>query len=177
MKLLRHIMAAFDTTIHILIYLSIGLLVFAWVSVCAEIVMRYFFNHPLVWVVEICEYILLYITFLGSTWLLKNEGHVVIDIVPVFLGPRNEAMLNIITSILGAISCFALSWFAAQSTWDLFLRGVYDLKFLETPLAFVLAPIPIGSFLLSIQFLRRAHNYMERWRNAKNGVQVLKLKP
>jgi C4-dicarboxylate transporter DctQ subunit len=173
MKLLTKITAMFDTIINLLAYLSIGLFIFAWFSVCTEIVMRYFLNHPLVWVVEISEYILVYMTFLGATWLLKKEGHVSIDIVPMFLSPRNDALLNIITSILGAISCLAFAWYAGLVTWDHFQRGIYDLKFLTLPLAPLFAPLCIGSFLLFIQFVRRTNAYMEKWRKTRDKMQAV----
>lgn len=172
MKLIRRTEAAFDKIINFLAYLSIGLLVFAWLSVCSEIVMRYFLNRPLVWVVEISEYILLYITFLGAAWLLRNEGHVSVDIVPMLLGPRNEAMVNVITSILGATSCLVLTWYAGQSTWSHWQKGVFDLKFLTLPMVLLLAPIPIGSFLLSIQFLRRTNAYLGKWKKARDSAQT-----
>lgn len=168
MKILEPVSAAFDRVCYILACLSIGLFIFAWLSVCSEIVFRYFFNHPLVWVIEISEYILVFITFLGSAWLLKEERHVSIDIVSAILRPRHEAVLNIITSFLGAISCLAFFWYSGQSTWDHFLRNAYDLKYLRLPFALILAPIPIGSFMLFIQFVKRANRYIEVFKSRKN---------
>ena len=49
----------------------LGLIIF---SVCLEIIMRYFLNWPLVWVVELTEYGLLHVTFLGAAWLLRQGG-------------------------------------------------------------------------------------------------------
>ena len=39
--------------------------------VCAEVLLRYGFNSPISWVVEISEYALLWITFLGAAWVLR----------------------------------------------------------------------------------------------------------
>lgn len=171
MQRLKQVSATFDKIIYLFACLSICLLIFAWLSVCSEIVFRYFLNHPLVWVVEISEYVLLYITFLGGAWLLRNEGHVSIDFLATFLSPKNQALLSFITSLLGAISCLALFWYAGQSTWDHFSRNAYDLKYLKVPFVVILAPIPIGSFMLSIQFMKRAKGYLEKWRTARNELK------
>ncbi len=159
-NLLKNIAVVFDRIVDLLVYVTIGLLIFAWLSVCLEIVMRYFLNRPLVWVIEISEYILLFITFLGATWLLKKEGHVAIDVVLTKLDPRTAAIVNIVTSLLGAASCLALAWYAGQTTWVHFQKGIYDQRTLELPMAPLMAVIPIGSFLLFVQFLRRTYGYI-----------------
>jgi len=40
-----------------------SLMIFSLVSVCIDVVMRYFFNSPSGWILQISEYILLYIPF------------------------------------------------------------------------------------------------------------------
>ncbi|MEQ8695869.1 MAG: TRAP transporter small permease subunit, partial [Bauldia litoralis] len=63
--------------------MSVGavlLLVAITVAVCVEVFMRYVLNDPLVWVVEMSEYALLYICFLGAAWALREGNHVRVDI-------------------------------------------------------------------------------------------------
>ena len=62
-------------------FLAGTLLVGAVLIVSLEICMRYFFRRPQVWTVEVCEYILFILAFLGAPWLLKKGGHVSVDIV------------------------------------------------------------------------------------------------
>jgi TRAP-type C4-dicarboxylate transport system permease small subunit len=45
-----------------------------WRFFCYEVVMRYFFMIPSLWVVQTCEYALLWIVFLGATRLLSEQG-------------------------------------------------------------------------------------------------------
>jgi len=157
MKLLTKVTAIFDRTIDILAWLASGLLLFATLSICLDVIFRYFLNRPLIWVLEISEYILLWITFLGAAWLLKIEGHVKVDIVLNQLKAKNQALLNTITSVTGAMMCLALTWYGVLATWDFFQRGHYDPTILQPPTFILIAIIPAGSFLLFIQFLRRAY--------------------
>jgi TRAP-type C4-dicarboxylate transport system permease small subunit len=76
------------------------LLSFILISVCLEVVMRYFLNRPLQWVIELTEYALLYITFLGTAWLLKKDGHIAVDVMLFRLGPRAQAFLGVFSSAI-----------------------------------------------------------------------------
>ncbi len=165
MKLLVKVTAIYDRLIDLLAYLAVALIVVAWLSVVTEVFMRYFLRRPQVWVIEIAEYILLAITFLGAAWLLKKEGHVTIDMLPNSLSPKNRALLTAVTSVLGAMVCLAIAWWGAGVTWALFQRGAYDVEsMLRLPKAPLLGTIPIGSFLLFIQFLRRATGNLRSWK-------------
>lgn len=143
--------------------LACALLIFIMLAVCAEIVMRYFLNAPILWVVEISEVILLYITFLGAAWLLRREGHVRIDMLLTRLPPKAQVLLNIITSTIGILMWLALTWYSIVVTLDLFQRGVLTPTVLHLPKFAIIVIIPVGSLLLAIQFLRRAWGYRKTW--------------
>ena len=155
-------MAIFDHTINFLAYLSGATIVLVTLLIFTDVTVRASFRGvSLPWVIEISEYLMIYITFLGTTWLLKREGHVKMDLVVNRLTPRNQAMLNAATSIIGLILCLTLTWFGALVTWDYFQRGVYrGFGLIRPPIFIFLAIIPVGSFLLSIQFVRRAYGYL-----------------
>ena len=94
---------------------------------------------------------------------LKKEGHVKVEILTDKFGPRVQALLGIITSIIGAILCSFLIIYGTQIVWDSFQRNILMTTMLKPPRAPLLAVIPIGSFLLFVQFLRRAYGYLECW--------------
>ena len=160
MKLLKRTGTVFDNIMWVLFLLACAMLAFAMLSVCLEVVMRYFLSRPLNWVVEIIRYMLLFITFLSAAWLLKTGKHVKIDLVLDRLNPRAQVRLNIVIYILSAIIWLVIAWYSGQLTWHLFQTG----ERIDTLLAPLKAPlvsiIPIGSFLLFIQSLRKAYTYL-----------------
>ncbi len=164
MKLVRKISPIFDRVIGILAALAAAVLLFIVLIISMEVALRYFWNLPIVWVVEITEYGLLFVTFLVAAWVLKREGHVKMDLVLNRLKPRIQALFNIITSIIGAIICLVIIWYSAQTTWIHFQEGSFLPSFLNIPDAYILFIIPIGYFLLFIQFLRRTYGYLGQWR-------------
>jgi len=163
-KLLARAGSVFDRILNVLFYLVGVIFVCAMLIVCLDVVMRYSLNRPMVWATEVSEYILLGIVCLGIAWLLKEEGHVKIELVLARFKPRIQALINTITSSLAVLAVLAITWYGGQITWDLYQRGVELTKVLHVPKAPLLALLMVGMFLLLIQFLRRSYGYLMSWR-------------
>jgi len=159
MSFLRQIVPWVDRVIDGMAWIAGLLLLFMMFSICYEVILRYFLFRPPAWVTEISEYILLYTTFLGASWLLKREGHVKVDVILSRLGSRGQKIFNMITSMLGVIICCILVWFGAEMTWDYYCQGIPVIKSLSVPKFLLLGIIPIGSFFLVIQFIRQVHGF------------------
>ena len=69
--------AAYDRFLGLLAAV-VGLMVLAsMVFVVVDVLLRYFFDAPIGWVIEVCEYFLLFTPFLGMAWLVRQaEGHI-----------------------------------------------------------------------------------------------------
>ena len=64
-----------------------------------EVVMRYIFNSPTTWSLEVTEYLLVMGTFLGSAYVLKEKRHVIIDLLTSQLVGRTRAMVEIVNIV------------------------------------------------------------------------------
>ncbi len=154
----------FDRVLGLLALLAAIIFVFIMLAVSGDVVMRYVVHRGTIWVVEISEYCLLWITFLATAWLLREEGHVRMDLVLSRLRSRHQALVNMITSALSIVVCSALVWYGAQVTWQHYQEGLYRYTQLSIPTAPILVIIPVGSFLLTIQFMRRIRGLLLVWR-------------
>ena len=76
-------------------WLAIAILLAATVSVCADVLMRYYFNRPFVWVTEVTEYGLVYMTFLAIAWAVPRKGHVIVDVFVTALPSRGRALCEV----------------------------------------------------------------------------------
>ncbi len=150
------------------------LMMFALITVCVDVVMRYFFNNPTGWVLQFSEYILLYIPFLAAAYVLKEESHIKIDIVLNRLSEKAQTLMNVVTSTLGFFILAVLTYYGALITFDYYQRKVPTIEYLKIPEYLVIIVIPIGCFLFSIQFIRRAHKYYRilRARNREGGIDL-----
>ena len=144
------------------------ILVFIMLSVGLDVILRYFFNSPMIWVTEVTECLLLYITFLGTGWLLRDEGHVKVDIILNRLKPESTAFLGILSSLVGIFVSIMLAIYGMGVTWNYLRRGIYTPTAMEIPVAAILLIIPIGSFLLFIEFVRKTGRFIGEYCMEKN---------
>jgi TRAP-type C4-dicarboxylate transport system permease small subunit len=167
MKGIARFNTIFDRVIDIMFYAASGLSLVIFCSVCTELFMRNLFNRPQIWSVEVTEYAMLYLTFLGTAWLLREEGHVRLDILFVLLKPPSQILLNSVTSIFGAIVCSVLTFYGTWSTWLHYQKGLHTFSAMELLKWPFLIVIPFGSLLLLIQFVRSAFAYWEEFKSYK----------
>lgn len=168
---------AFDLVLDALAVIAAILLALVMVFVSISVISRYFFGNPMAWVIEVSEYTLLYSTFLGAAWLLRQEGHTRVDIVLNLLNPRQRAALNTFTSVLGVGACLALLWYSSVTTLGIYQRGQLLMKIFEVPKFVPLLIIPFGSFFLVIQFARRAVAYYSEFRSTARPQPGLQSEP
>ncbi|RJR41300.1 MAG: TRAP transporter small permease [Desulfobacteraceae bacterium] len=136
-----------------------GLLLTATVFIVSvEVFMRYFLRTPLVWSVEVCEYILFAIAFLGAPWLLKRGGHVNVDIVLVRLGQRMKNLLGLFASSIGVFVSAVIVWFSAVAAWECYTTGVVVTKTLTVEKYFFILLITLGYLVLMLEFVRQFYN-------------------
>jgi len=131
-------------------------IIFMMFAISYAVMMRYVWNKPVPWIVEISSYLMLYITFLGTAWLQRKGGHVEVDLFTGRLKPRIRAAFKTITSLGGAVVGFILAWKGSLVTVDYFQRDVTAIGILNTPQFLLMGIIPIGGFLLLVEFLLQA---------------------
>ncbi len=141
------------------------LMIFSLISVCIDVVLRYFFNSPTGWVLQISEYILLYIPFLSAAYVLKEDGHIKVDILLGALSQRTQALFDTITSILGAGVLLILTYYGTVVSYDFYIRKVITLKYLKIPEFLVVMAIPVGCLMFGLQFIRKANKGYHEYRS------------
>jgi len=158
----------FDHLLDFLAVLAGALILCACLIVNIEVIMRYFLNRPTIWALEICEYSLLWLTFLGTAWLLREGGHVKLDLLHDRLNAKGHVLTGaiIFTLVYGlcGIACMTITYYSLLTVWHNFQEGILVPKLLELPKAPILSVIVLGSLLLSIQFLREAYKQFCSWR-------------
>ena len=148
----------FDFIIEFLAYLA-GIIIFAIaVIVTYTAVVRYLGLRPPIWVLQWTEYGLLWFTFLGAAWLLREGGHIRIDTIVTRLHKKTRHKVEIVDDILGFIVSAIVFWFGTLHTIDLYQRGIMEVKGVIVPKFLIFLIIPLGGLALCIQFGREFFN-------------------
>ena len=145
----------FDRILGLLVIIAGILVILLMLIVTLEVCLRYFFGRPTSWVVEVSGYIVLFIPFLVAPWVLKNDGHVKMDILLSHLPPKTQEYFSIITSFVSTIVCLILTWFGIRSTLFYYNNGYKTPTVLMVPKYLLIMVISIGLFFLFIQCLRK----------------------
>ena len=160
--------AAWDRFLDVSMVVSAAAVVLASLFTLSDIASRQFFASAQGWAIEIAEYCLLYLAFFGAAWLLREDGHVKVEVVVEVLGARSQALLGVMTSAVGVLVTGILAYFATTTTVMEYMAGtrMYESP-LKPPLYPLLIPIPVGAASLCVQFLRRTCGYYRRWQDAR----------
>ena len=144
----------FDYLITALAVVAGALLLGMVLIISYNVLMRYFIGKPPVWTTEMTEWILLYATFLAAAWVLKEDGHVKIDIIVMRLSQKKQYVLSFIVCILGILTCGFLAYHGFIATYSLFKRDVIMMGMILMPKYILVGIIPLGILLVFIQFIR-----------------------
>lgn len=127
--------------------------------VFANVVSRYLFNHSLVWVEELTQYQMIWVTWLGAGLALREGRHIAVDLLQDTLPERIRRVLRqaIALAMLGFL--LALGWYGTQIvmfTWNQ-----------ETPMLGIRTGIPylgipIGALLFALHLVSFFGDFVER---------------
>ena len=91
--------------------------------ICVDVFSRYFRLFAMPWSLEVAEYALYGITFLGAPWVLLGNGHISIDILIERLPTRSRHRANSFAHALGALVCLILLVASSGAWWRSYLSG------------------------------------------------------
>ncbi len=143
---------------------SAVLIAFMAVVITYQVALRSFFGATVLWINDLVEYTLLWSTFLGAAFVLREERHIEMDFFVSKLGVRSRELSKILNSAIGAAICGVLAVFSLITVVDNYRRGILVIKTVEFPKYIVLIPIFIGTVLLTVQFMLRAVDHRKKLR-------------
>lgn len=119
---------------------------------CQMIFVRFALNASTVWQTEVVVYLMVGATLLGLAFVQKHKGHVNVDLLPIWLGPKSARILAIVTQV-SAITVVAVCLVFGYEFWHLAQsRGWTSDTVTAVPLwmPYLALPIGLGLFLLQL---------------------------
>lgn len=145
-------------------------LAFLLVGICYSTFSRVAFNKPLSNLVEYSTYSLLYVTFLGSPQILKNKGHINLDIVTNALPAKVNNILSMGVNVVGTIISACIFYFGYLVLIDNYNFKIKVMDSMGTPMWLLTIVIPVGMFFLTIQFIRNFFSDYNEFKKYKKAV-------
>lgn len=130
-----------------------------------DVTMRSFGIALPAFAVTIVEYSLLYLAMCAAPWLVRERGHVYIDLlvqaVPAALRRVGEKFIYTVT----IIACLIMAAAAASLAWDAINSDRMDVRGIDVPLWVSIVPLPFGFGLVAVEFfllMIRGESYFDR---------------
>ena len=131
------------------------LILFVAVAIFVDVILRYFFNKPSIWITEVSTYLFLYIIFLGTAYALQQDLHIKVEFLIGRLGSSVLRWIDLATSLLAITFCIVLVWQTAVMTWTAFTEKWIAPTALGAPYAAIYVSMVIGSILLLVTLCLR----------------------
>lgn len=152
----RALVTAERMAVHGLMVVAIAIIPFMAIAITVDVILRYFFNAPTIWVFDTSSYAMLWLAFLAAPALIRSREHIRIEFITMRLGPRTRAAAGAATSLLGALTMAIVLWQTANETYTAYIKNFLTVGSFEVPRWIVWVAMPIGSLFMVLEFLRRS---------------------
>jgi TRAP-type C4-dicarboxylate transport system permease small subunit len=130
--------------------LLIALAVFV---ICDMVVERYIFNLTTIWQLDVVTYSVIATTFIGSAYVLMTRGHVNVDVLPIYLGPRARYWLAIVANCLALAFALVMFVLCTKFWWQAWINDWHSDTVWRAPLWVPYFSMPVGLGLLVLQYI------------------------
>jgi len=132
---------------------AVALLLAAVLVISEMVFVRYVLRASAIWQHEFVTYSLIAATFLGAPYVLLRHGHVNVDLVPLYLGPRGRLVLAIVAHTVTLVFCAVLTWYGTAFWWEAWAQDWHAETVWGPPLWIPYGAVPLGMGLLTLQAL------------------------
>lgn len=127
------------------------LLLYMAVTLTIDVIARYAFDSPTVWIFEMCKHAMLYIGALGGGYTLMVNGHVKVDVIYSILSSKIRAVLDIVTSVLFFIFIAIMIWKCSELAISSCEHMEHSTTALGAPIYPMKVAVVVGAVLVLLQ--------------------------
>jgi TRAP-type C4-dicarboxylate transport system permease small subunit len=121
--------------------------------VCQMVLVRYLLGQSTIWQTDFVTWSLVAATFIGSPYLLLTRGHVNVDVLPHYLGPRGRFRLALASALMAFGFCLVMTILTAQFWYEAWSNRWVSETMWRARLWIPYASMPIGLGLLTLQYV------------------------
>ncbi|NNE52782.1 MAG: TRAP transporter small permease [Sulfitobacter sp.] len=145
----------FDRVLNACATLAALILAAIVVGIAMNVVLRNAFGAPIYGLLDLVEYGLLLVTFLGAPWVLSQSAHVVVDLVTGALPASKARILARLMALVGLLASLLMIWYAWEAAAISFARGSKIRTAFIIPEWWVLSVMPLAFTLIAAEFARQ----------------------
>ena len=134
-------------------YFAAALIAFGVIVVCHMVFVRFVLNQNTIWQTDFVTYSLVAATFIGSPYVLMQRGHVNVDILPLYAGPRLRWWLALFAAAVTLFFAVTMTVFTAVLWHESWANSWASDTMWRVRLWIPYSSLPVGMGLLTLQCL------------------------
>jgi C4-dicarboxylate transporter, DctQ subunit len=150
----RYVAKGYDAVLYGMAYLAGFLMAAMMVTITLDVVLRNLGYQSSAHFFTFSEYALLMIPCLGAPWLVREKGHIYVEILLMHLGPRARKALTWAIGAACIAVCLTVAWYGFGVTISDFVRSEKDVRSLDMPRWMVVGWIPLAFLMMAVEFAR-----------------------
>jgi C4-dicarboxylate transporter, DctQ subunit len=163
MKTMQKVEFLFDKIIDYMLTAAAVIIVLDALAVSMDVILRKVIGFTWSPLYEIITYSLLWMTFLGTTAIMRKNGHVKMDSITGSLSSKNEALLNVISHSICILVAAVMLFYTVKLTAADYHGNFILASILNPPKWPIEIIIPIGFFMLFVQLIRNTRDFFKRY--------------
>lgn len=133
--------------------ISSGMFVLAMLVICQMVFVRFVLGQSSIWQTEFVIFTLIGATLMGSPYVLLTKGHVSVDLLSIYLGPRAKFALALASAVISLAFCLLIAVLGFEFWHEAWSKGWRTSSMWRAPLWVPYLAVPVGMGALSLQYV------------------------
>ena len=151
---MRFVGKAYDAMLYGMAVFAGMLMATMMAMITADVVLRNLGTQGSAHFFTFTEYFLLLIPLFGAPWLVREKGHIYIEVLTGALPAAVRRPLMLAVVVLCVAVCAVLAWYGGAITLQNFLQNEKDVRSFDMPRWILMAAMPLSFGMMALEFLR-----------------------
>lgn len=151
---MRSIQLIYDKFLQAMVLVAGVTLVWLMTAIVLSVLQRNLGMQSWAWLFLSTEYGMFYLTLLGAPWLVRQRGHVHIELLTASLPAAYLPMFSRLIALIAALICAVLAFKGYELVTMNLERGDMDVRAYFFPTWMLSLAFPVSFGLMTIEFLR-----------------------
>jgi len=130
-----------------------SVMIFSSLLLFFNVIMRYIFHNAIYWAGELSCYLMVWLIFVGSSQVVKEEGHISVSLLSDLVPKKVRRYLQCFVTIFSLFFCIILTFYSFEHVVQ--TKDSHQISpALEMPMWIAYLSIPVGSALTSFRYIQ-----------------------
>ena len=151
---MRFVARAYDALLYGMAILAGVLMAAMMVAITVDVLLRNLGYQSSAHLFAFTEYALLIVPCLGAPWLVREKGHIYVEILMMALPAGARKLLTWLIGVACIAVCATVAWYGFNVTLNDYLQSEKDVRSMDMPRWMVVGFIPLAFSMMALEFLR-----------------------